>query len=606
MIIFKIARDLSRLFSNVKYCFRISWEASRLYMIIRFILEMILSIMPFISMRIGKQIINNFIYSINKDEGYMSFIINLSLLVLIGFMINLLTQINRSLGMVHKDLINRYIGVRVNRKASMLDLSFFDSIEFYNELSNAKRDSTVIEGLTWYIVNSLKALVQLIIAIILLSKLNILFAILMIFLSVPFLVLQNIYTKKIYNWQVHKVPAVRKMGYIINILTSKNHAKNIRLFNIGEYLVKKYNELWSMWFEEKKNITIKRGFILGLVAVIPDLGRMIILIFVGLKIVNHDLTVGDYSFYNGLTMQILSSIMMLINEITMIYDNQIRLDRYRKFMSWKNKLRLDGKRKHLDNLEIEFKNVSFKYQGNDRYVLNNVSFTIKEGEKVALVGENGSGKSTIVKLILRLYDPTKGKILLGGVDIREYDIGYLREIYTVMFQDFVNYAFTIKENITISSINSKHTDDEIMEVTRKSDLDSLVAKYKTGLNTYLTREYDEGGQELSGGQWQKLAIARTFYRNCDIIILDEPSSSLDPKAEDEIFKVFDEISYNKSAIFISHRLSNVIKANKIIYLENGDIVEQGDHNSLLAMNGKYALLYNLQASKYADISKKCI
>ena len=245
---------------------------------------------------------------------------------------------------------------------------------------------------------------------------------------------------------------------------------------------------------------------------------------------------------------------------------------------------------------LSCKNLSLGYNG--KSIISDLSFSVNAGDYLCIVGENGSGKSTIVKLILRLYDIDGGQILLDGVDIKEYDIVKYRAIFSVLFQDFVSYSFTLRENVALSDYAKIDDDDKINEAINKSELRDIVKDWESKLETPLTRYYDENGKELSGGQWQKVALARVFFSNRNFIVLDEPSASLDVFAEEKIFRQFEQLSDNRSSLIISHRLSSIVNADVIIVLKDGKIIEQGSHNDLLNKGGYYAELFNLQASRY--------
>lgn len=249
------------------------------------------------------------------------------------------------------------------------------------------------------------------------------------------------------------------------------------------------------------------------------------------------------------------------------------------------------------NPKIEFKDVSFRYPSGDHDVLSHCSFTIEQGETVGLVGLNGCGKSTIVKLMCRFYDPSSGEILIDGVSNKEYDIVKLRELFGVLFQDYVRYSFSLRENVALSKLEKKDCDADILRACSQSRID-FIKDWENGIDENLTRRFDRNGKNLSGGQWQRISLARAFFRDAPIILLDEPSASLDPVAEHQIFEDFSKISESKSAVLISHRLSSITLADKILVLENGHIIEQGSHDDLLRRDGRYAYLFNLQASKY--------
>lgn len=249
---------------------------------------------------------------------------------------------------------------------------------------------------------------------------------------------------------------------------------------------------------------------------------------------------------------------------------------------------------------IEFKNVSFAYPGTERYVIKNVNLKFRPGETVVLVGLNGAGKTTLIKLLTRLYDPTEGVILLDGKDIREYDTHELYNIFGIIFQDFGKYAVSVSENISFGNIDAEPDPARIRESARQSSADEYIRALPRDYDTPLMRIFEQDGIELSGGQWQKLAIARAFYRESDILILDEPTASLDPMAEQDIFNTFDRLREGKTTIFVSHRLSSAVIASKIVVLKGGEVIEEGDHRELMALHGEYYKLFTTQAQRYID------
>jgi ATP-binding cassette subfamily B protein len=246
---------------------------------------------------------------------------------------------------------------------------------------------------------------------------------------------------------------------------------------------------------------------------------------------------------------------------------------------------------------IEFRNVSFAYPGTQRLVLRGLNLTLHQGERIALIGENGEGKTTIVKLLTRLYDPTEGAIYLDGVDLREYDLDDYTSQVAVIFQDFMRYDMTARENIAIGRVAERQNLDEVVAAARKSKADDVVRKLEAGYEQMLGRRFD-GGVDLSGGEWQKVALARAYLRDAQILILDEPTASLDAKSEQQVFRQFAELTQNKLSLLISHRFSTVRMADRIVVLENGRIAEEGHHDQLMARDGRYAQMFDMQASNY--------
>lgn len=602
---------LNNMFGKVKefggivfFCFKVSWQASKKYLLIRSLIEIAVAVIPFSMIVLSKELLN-FLVSVpgnGTNASISTYIYRLSMLLsmmlFLSVVSRILSKVKDYFGGVHRDMITRVVETQIAEKSAGLDLSYFDSAKFYNEMNNAKRDSNALQTLSWFVMDAIRSSIQFIASFIILVKLNPVFALLLIITGVPSIILEKSFAEVTYRWQRNHIPEERKMGYIMNILTGNNFAKDIRLFGIQSELLSRYHTMWKKWFHEKRRITYGKGKWVVLLSALPEIGAIGITLFIGMEIIFGRLTVGDYSLYTGMVGQLMDGLFMLITLSSRIYDNNIRLMNYNNFMRWESNVKDTGTTIPEMLNEISFVNVSFKYPGTDQYILKNASFTLSKNERIALVGLNGAGKSTIVKLILRYYDPTEGEILINGINLKDYDLKAYRKHFSVMFQDYANYAFTIRENITLSDLGNKENMEKLNSAIERSGVQSVIDKYDSGLDTYLTRQFEEEGKELSGGEWQKIALARTFFRDGDIIILDEPSASLDPEAEHKIFQKFAELCEGKGAIFISHRLSNVTMADRIIVLDNGKVVEDGTHKKLMEQKGKYSYLFNLQAEKY--------
>ena len=320
---------------------------------------------------------------------------------------------------------------------------------------------------------------------------------------------------------------------------------------------------------------------------------------IALGVLRKTATIGDYSLYVGLVGQLWGSISQMSNSAMQILDNQLRIENVRSLESFQNHVPDKGSEILKSISKIQFENVTFSYPGTQKKVIDDVSFTIRAGEKIAFVGLNGSGKSTLVKLLLRMYDPDSGVIKINDLDIRQYSINSLRTNFSVYFQEMQNYSFSIRDNLTIADEANPDAEGSISRAIEDSCCQDVLSGAPRGLETDLTKLFESDGLELSGGQNQKLALARAFYRRHTAIILDEPSSNLDPKAENDIFTSLKQITDGRLTIFTSHRLSNVFLADRIIVMENGQILEEGTQEELINNNRRYAELFQYQKRKYS-------
>jgi ATP-binding cassette subfamily B protein len=403
-----------------------------------------------------------------------------------------------------------------------------------------------------------------------------------------------------YAKNFRQTPLRRQMDYLRQVGGSKEAAKELKLFNLSSYLTERFRGLSHEIYVENVALNRRRLFWGGLFAILGQLGYYAAYAFSIYRTIQGRYTVGDLTLITTAIMQAMGNIQMAFSTASGVADQALFLTDLLAFFEMKPRVesKVDGPATPRPiRRGFEFRNVSFAYPGSTRRVLSNFNFTLRPNERVALIGENGQGKTTIVKLITRLYDPTEGEILLDGVDLREYDLADLHSSIGVIFQDFMRYEMTARENIAVGRIEIPHTLEEIEYAAEKSLAAGVVARLQGGYDQMLGRRF-EGGVDLSGGEWQKLALARAYLRDAQLLILDEPTASLDARSELEVFQRFAELTHGKMALLISHRFSTVRMADRIVVLEGGRLVEEGSHDQLMVLGGRYAAMFEMQAASY--------
>lgn len=390
----------------------------------------------------------------------------------------------------------------------------------------------------------------------------------------------------------------RKKDYFVDVMSNFSYGKEIRLYNISDWLMTKLDNTIHKSIALDKKIKRKYFFVSILSVLLGVIRDGIVYIYLIHCVINSDLSIGNFSLYFTTILGFSGLMSQFLTSIAEIRTQNLYINDYRKLMDIENKT-YNENTKQLPTQKpysIEFKNVSFKYPKAEKYALKNISLKIEAGEKLAIVGLNGSGKTTLIKLLCGLYIPYEGQILLNEIDINSFSKNDYHKIFSVMFQDFKLFAFSILENITLE--NSKRNFVKVDNILSVSGLKNKVDKLKKGVDTNIYKIFDDDGIDLSGGERQKLALARALYKNGDIIILDEPTASLDPISEAEFYEKYNNLSKNKTSIYISHRLSSTQFCDKIVLLENGEIVEYGTHFELLKKQGKYADLFYMQSQYY--------
>jgi ATP-binding cassette subfamily B protein len=498
------------------------------------------------------------------------------------------------------DRYSRYVSIQVMRHASSLDLQAYENPVFYDRLERARVQATDRLGM----IQSIGRLFQQTITVISLSLAILWFSpwllVILVACLLPAFLGESHFAFLSYAKNFRQTPARRQLDYLRQVGGSKEAAKELKLFSLSEFFTTRFTTIWNGILDENLALSRKRLIAVALLSILSTGGYYGAYLWVIFKTVTGVFSIGTLTFLTQSIMNASSNISQIFSTLSSIADQALFLTDLIAFFEMQptvsSKPNALPAPRHVEQ-GFEFQDVSFKYPGTDRIILNHLNLRVEPGERIALIGQNGQGKTTIVKLITRLYDPTAGRVLLDGVDLREYDIEDLCRHTGVIFQDFMRYEMTARENIAVGRIEFLDDDQRIREAAEKSLADGVIEHLAGGYEQMLGRRF-EGGVDLSGGEWQKLALARAYLRDAEILILDEPTAALDARAEFEVFQRFNELTIGKMALFISHRFSTVRMAERIIVLENGSISEEGSHDQLMSRGGTYAGMFELQAASY--------
>jgi len=494
----------------------------------------------------------------------------------------------------------KYISVRLMKQASSLDLATYEDPGFHDKLERARVQATD----RLLLIQQLGRLLQQIIATLALAAGIFVFMpwllVLLLLCVVPAFLGESHFAFLGYSLAFRQTPVKREMDYLRYLAVSKESVKELKVFGLHNYLTERFSKLADRIFSENVGLARRRFLASSFLTLVSTVGYYGAYIYVVSETLRGRISVGTLQFLAGSIAAASLNLQSIFSAFSGIADQSLFLSDLLTFLGLQPTIR--SKSNGLPcprpmRWGIEFRNVSFAYPGTQRLVLRNLNLTLHQGERIALIGENGEGKTTIVKLLTRLYDPTEGAIYLDGVDLREYDLDDYTNQVAVIFQDFMRYDMTARENIAIGRVGESHNLEEVVAAARKSKADDVVRKLEAGYEQMLGRRFD-GGVDLSGGEWQKVALARAYLRDAQILILDEPTASLDAKSEQQVFQQFAELTQNKLSLLISHRFSTVRMADRIVVLENGRIAEEGHHDQLMARDGRYAQMFDMQASSY--------
>jgi ATP-binding cassette, subfamily B, bacterial len=602
-------RKVPGAFASLPRVLRLVWSTSALLTIFLGLLNLVQGFIPAFSVSITALVIDSVIRAI-KIHSTSPIWLPIGLQLGITLLSSLLNNLSNIVQQLLQEQVSNRVQLEILKKANTLDLAFFENPEFYDKMRQAANQSTYqpvsMISQTFGLAQTVVTLVSL---IFLLVHLAWWLAIVALIVPIPAFFSSTRYGWRGYQLMRRQSPERRLMAYFVTLMTTDTYNKEVKLFNLGDYFIGKFWDLATGLYKQDRKLLLRRYNINFLWNGLTVVANTAIYLYVALQAVAGRITLGGLTLYTQTAVQVGQNFQSLLNGISNTYENTLYVNTLFDFLEYQPEIVSPPKPqpielpRNVDGLDIEFRDVSFTYPGKDpetHAALKHASFTIHAGEAIALVGRNGAGKTTLVKLLTRLYDPDEGEIFIGGRNIKEYDLKDLREQVGVIFQDYVNYYMTAQENIGVGRVEHIEQRDLVMSAASKSGASAVIEKLPNGYDTMLGRWFKDlkDSTQLSGGEWQKIALARAFMRDARILVLDEPTSALDAQAEYEVFTKFRELTRGKTAVFISHRFSTVRLADRIFVIENGSIIESGSHEELIALDGRYAELFNLQAEAY--------
>lgn len=592
----------ARALKNIPPVLRIVWESGRVVVSANILLRLLGAMIPIVMLAVSKVIIDG-IVQVSRNQPLPEWFWGW---VAAEFALALIGGVNgRTIGFLDSlmaDRFSRHLSVKIMEKAARLDLLSYEDPVFYDKLERARVQATDRIGM----VHATGALLQQVVMAAGFCATIFWFSpwllLLLIVCIVPAFLGESHFAFVGYSLSLRQTPVRRQIDYLRVLGASRESAKELKLFGLADHFTGEFEELSNAIYSQNTSLGRRRLFAGTALSLLTTCGYYGAYVYVVWRAATGSITPGSMTFLAGAIAGASSNIQSIFSTFASIADQALFLTDLLTFFSVTPKITskphaLPAPRVIRDGFRLE--NVSFCYPGNPRRVIDGLNLHLAGGERVALVGENGQGKTTLVKLLTRLYDPTEGRILLDGVDLRDYDLESLHSQIGVIFQDFVRYEMTARANIAAGQIDLENPEREqrILEAARKSLASDVIRRLPQGLGQQLGRRF-EGGVDLSGGEWQKVALARAYMRDAQFLILDEPAAALDARSEYDLFQRFASLTQGKTALLISHRFSTVRMADRILVLEGGRVVEEGCHERLLAEGGRYSAMFELQAASY--------
>ncbi|CAN5551719.1 ABC transporter ATP-binding protein [soil metagenome] len=593
-------RDRLRALRNIPPVLRILWESSKGAVSWGIALRLVVASLPFLIAKVAASIING-IADVLRGQALPPHFWNLvGAEVALNVGLGLITRAVDYTDSLLANSYTQYVSVRVMEQAATLDLTTYEDPVFYDRLERARVQATDRLAMIQQMGRLMQQVITTVIFSVALAWASPWLILLLAVGVLPSFLGETHYAFLGYAKNFRQTPAKRQMDYLRQVAGSREGAKEVKLFGLSRFFSERFQVLAHQIYREDVALSRSKLIMGGLLGILGTLGYYGAYIYVIWRTIQGGYNIGQFTFLTTAIQQASSNLQQVFSTASGIADQALFLTDLVAFFEMKPTVTSKPNSPPAPRpirKGFEFQNVSFTYPGTSRTVLKNFTFTLSPGERVALIGENGQGKTTIVKLITRLYDPTEGRILLDGVDLRDYSIEDLHREIGVIFQDFMRYEMSALDNIAVGSVEKVQQRAEIESAAHKSLADTVVSKLEHGYDQILGRRF-EGGVELSGGEWQKIALARAYLRDAQLLILDEPTAALDARSELEVFERFAELTLGKMALLISHRFSTVRMADRIVVLSQGRLVEEGNHQTLMNTGGLYSQMFEMQAASY--------
>ncbi|MBO5221784.1 MAG: ATP-binding cassette domain-containing protein [Clostridia bacterium] len=602
---------LGGFFTRFFYVVKLVWKSGKWILFLLSFIALFQGVTPIIGSLISKNILNALqevirLGSLPESDFWSSSVFYL-LIFLFSYrmLLRIVNNVSSALNRIAGEKVVQQVKLEIMTKSKNLDLASFDDPAFYERMENANREAghrpLTILSETFGIVSTVIEFISYLLVLISAPGLG-WSAPVVVAVALPSAIVNYIYRNKHFRYMRWRSKERRQMNYYSNLLVDKDKVKEVRMFDLADTFIGRYLSVFRTYYDGLRRLIVHESILHIAIGAVACLTNFTFYVLIARQVFTGEIMIGDYTLFTGAIMSVSNCVTALINKSGSIYEGTLFIDNLIAFMEEPCAL-AEHKGEGLivprnQGHRIEFRHVFFRYPGTERYVLNDLNFVIEPGQTLVLVGLNGTGKTTLLKLLTRLYDPTEGEILLDGKNLKDYDLKSLYRMFGIIFQDFGKYAETVEENIRFGDIHRNAEFSAVEEAAVQSAAKEYIDALPDGFNTPLMRIFEKNGIELSIGQWQKLSIARAFYSDSDVLILDEPTASLDPMAEQEIFNQFDRLREDKTTIFVSHRLSSATVADTVLVLENGCMEEIGNHEELMARKGKYYQLFSTQAERY--------
>jgi ABC-type multidrug transport system fused ATPase/permease subunit len=590
---------MKQVLSNFAYSLKISFIASPKWFALKCAMLIFSTLTPLIVAGLWKDIID--IVSLSSGAAVSKVISPLITYCIFIILQNAQEMLNEVVKLNYNDSIETYIDKLVMSKSADMDMAFFDTPGLRDGFNVAVNAYSVLPDITWTMFDMISDVFGIIASFVIISSFSIWAGIIIAVLLIPSFIYGKEYEKKSVQMRRDLTREYRRLSWYSNIILDISAIFEIKLNNIGLYFIERYKEIFSSIKKRRLTFESRADIIKSIISCFDVVADIVVLLLSIQQTIAGGVGIGILQYNLNIASLFRSNLNAFLRHLRSVVSFGMMINQIHEFDERKeaSSLQNSGTLQISDIATIEFRDVDFTYPNSDQRALVNCSFSVEAGEKLVLIGQNGSGKSTILKLLFRFYDVDKGGIYINGVNIKEYELNSLRSKFKTVFQEVVPFALPLRESVALSDLDCANDGDRLKDAVTKSGLSDVVAEFPNGFDTILGKYYHDNGMELSGGQWQLLAIARAHFRHGGVFVLDEPTAHLDPFAESRLFKQLYALGTDRTVIAVSHRLSSGISADKIILIQDGAVLEMGTHRDLMALDGEYAKLFNIQKDRYA-------